>query len=360
MPLTDIDKADVKTPKGWLARLGVLRLGWQEEIPGKDYTRPVKSDHFVMKDAPALVPVFGEEPRELPIRFPFKDFNRNIDASYKLWAGGIPVCVGDGTDVQSALPFTVRVDDKGATRVYRAKGDRLVSNGLAACPFKWGEAAFEMGDVVPCSGASLDLHPQCSACSPNIIIKIMINDVRCARWGYYQISTRSIRNYRHLKSVWASITDDGKLDIPMSVVPFRLKIVPGGTIYQGNDKSWNKGESFFLDLQVEPRIVEKLQASMDGRIVAMLEGRPYVMPTAQIAAVASMGDPEPEADEPAPPPWVEEQAQDDGPEEAQFEEVEPEDTPQINLDFVPEGIDDWSDGQWSPLGVPVPWVQDAG
>ena len=345
MPLNDA----LKKRTGRLSRLGVIRLGWTEPNANVPGTHPVASDHFVLKDAQYLIPFFGEEPTELPIHFPHAHFDRNIEGYHRVWAGGgasrkggVCVCQGDGDFVNSALPFRceIKPDKKGIDRahVYREPGDWLVDNGVARCDFAWNGTSFKEGDTVPCPGSDHDAYPHCKACRPSVILKVMIRDKKAARFGYYQISTTSISNYMHFRYVWDSITNDGQLPIPMSDVPFVLRIAPGATMYQDDSKMWTPTERFFLQLELDPRIAQAQQASRERRFEALLDGRPDPMTMPRITAVVV--DDMPDSEEAAPPPWAEGEEFDDEPTGDPFlngtpAEPEPESAPPAPATLVP-------------------------
>ena len=302
-----------KGRKGRTERIGVIRLGWTEPYGDGPGMKPVASDHFVLTDAPALVEIFGEKPPALPIRFPHATFDRNILASYMVWAGGkrgggICLCEGNGKKVLSALPFTATAKADGTASVKRANGDRRVSYGAAATDFTWDEHSFKVGDEVPCPGSAGGLYTHCGACNPSILLKIQIRHPEIASFGYWQITTRSINNYLHLMETWENITKGGKIDIPMSMVPFVLSIKPGATLFQNQrDKSWGTREAFYLNLAVDPEAVALLDANQTRRFVELMQGRPQEVP--QLEA--------PGPEEPDFQPW----------EDAEFEpvdEVEPE------------------------------------
>jgi len=318
MPLNDVlEKGDIGRHK----KLGTIRLGWQEPNANGRSEHPVASDHFVMTDAQYLTQFFGEEPTQLPIFFPFDTFDKNIEAYHRLWAGGkrkgsgICICQGNGDMVLSALPFKATrdkdPDGNDRVRVSRAPGDRRVSYGKAAIDFAWDEHKFSAGDTVPCPGGDHDLYTHCAACNPSIVLKVMIRDVRAARFGYWQISTRSLANYKHFVSVWDSITDGGKIPIPMNQAPFILSIAPGNTLYQDKNKNWASREAFYLQLELDPIVAQIEQDARSRRFVAMLQGRVDPMMVPQLVAAGDECLLVPEEDL-EPPSWM----------EADFEDVE--------------------------------------
>lgn len=316
--------------KGRTERLGKIRLGWTEETPNSDWDKVVASDHFVFTDAPLLAELFGEEKSSLPIRFPHAKFDDNILASYMVWGGGrkkgsgICLCEGNGRNVLSALPFTTRVNQKsGRVSVNRGKGDRRVSWGKAFTDFTWEDGSeagcsFKVGDKVPCPGSAGDLYTHCDACSPSILLKIQVRHPKLSSYGYWQITTQSINNYLHLMKTWDDITKEGKLDIPMSMVPFILSITPGATLFQNQkDKSWGKRDAFYLNLAVDPDVAKLLQGYQAHRFIELMQGQPLERPQLEAPAV--------------------EDAEGEGPEweEGVFEDAAESEPPQAPAERVP-------------------------
>lgn len=313
MPLNDV----IRKRPGRLRRRGTLRLG--TTVPTrKGGKRPQATDHFVMKDAQDLIPFYGEAPTSLPIHFPYKDFDRNVEGFHRVWCSGLCVCQGDGDVVINALPFTTKRDEEGRMHVYKAKGDRLVDSGVAVSSFDWNGYSFESGEIVTCPGSGNEpIYPHCEVCKPSIVIKVMIRDSRCARYGYYQISTRSVANYLHFRTVWNELTDYGRLDVPMNSVPFVISIAPAGTMYKDpKDKSWHVTEKWFLRLELEPKVVEKLEAGREHRLGLLLSGTdPYAIRAALPAEIQDQPFevvPDPLAEDPTetPPLSPEERGED--------------------------------------------------
>jgi hypothetical protein len=217
--------------------------------------------------------------------------------------------------------------------VYRAKGDRLVSDGVASRDFQWGETEFHVGDTVPCPGLLHDAYPHCAVCSPSVVLKIMIRKpIEAVRFGYYQISTKSIGNYVHFQTVWDIITDGGRLDVSMNHVPFILRVTPRGTLYQNKEGMWSAKDNFFLELEIEPAVVQAKQLDGERRFMAALEGR--TVDTAPQLSAPELVVEEPEGEEELePPPWA---GIDEGIETVQGEPVEdpPSEGPQLKTRSV--------------------------
>lgn len=260
---------DVKSSAIFLARLGKIKLGLMVPNKSGNGMHPEATPFFQFRDAPAFQTYYGEDAKvdALQIHFPFVDFDRNIEGFHRLWAGGggkkggVNICKGDGDKVLSALPFRVE-EKKGRIHVYRAPGDRLVDQGVALCSFRWNGREFSSGDTVPCSGIRHNLYPQCRSCGPATVLRVMIREPEKLRqYGYYQIATKSLGNYRHFLAVWNQITDDGANVVPMNAIPFLLRIMPQSTVYQDpKSKMWQAGENFFLRLLVDVDTL-KLMAS---------------------------------------------------------------------------------------------------
>lgn len=309
MPLKDV----LSKRTGQLARLGVIRLGYLEPNKKGDGMHPVPADHFVLKDAEDLIPYFESEPTELPVRFPYVDFDRNIEAFHRCWVTGLCVCKGDGDVVHGALPFKTRTDDKGRVHVYRDAGDPLVDAGVALRDFTWNGKQFHKGDTVPCPGSENPaLYPHCECCAPSIVLKVMIDHEEAIRFGYYQVSTRSLRNYLHFVDVMDEITEHGRVEVPMNAVPFLLRIAPATTTYQDEKKVWQTTEKYFLQLEVRQRTMRTLQAGRERRLEAMLTGaaspraRGEDLDAPRLPGGPALAPvPEPEAEEPPEsPPWA--------------------------------------------------------
>lgn len=285
-----------------LVRLGVIRLGFlkKSERTGKAY--PVQADHFVLRDAEEIAAYYAErgieKVRELDVLLPFPDIERNFTAYYQVWAGGVLVCQGDGEYVQYATPFTTSIDDKKRTHVKNAPGDTLVSNGVALTGFTWNGTQFVEGEIVPCPGAAKDAYPHCQACRLSAMLKVMMADPELFRFGYYQISTGSGRNYDTIMGTLEAMPADR-----LSGIPFKLRMVEGQTTYKDTDGKRKKTTKWFLQLEPDPAITRELYA----RAVSVMVEGPQI--TAHSPESAGPDWSELEAEPDAPPPYAEVQAE---------------------------------------------------
>lgn len=285
-----------------LVRLGTIRLGIQVPNSRGNGTHPVQTDYFVLKDAPELIEVYGEQPRELDVLLPFPDVERNFDAWYQVWAGGVLVCQGDGEYVQYATPHEVNEDKRGV-HVHNGEGDTLVSNGVAQVAFDWNGIHFEPGELVECPGASKDLYPHCAACRLNGLLKVMMADPALFRMGYYQISTGSKRNFDTIMGTLEMMPADR-----LNGIPFKLRLVEEQITYQDNGKR-KKGKKWFIQLEPDPTLTRKLYKRATER---MLDEpvQPIALPPPTGPDWDAL-----EVDVPEPPPYVV-----DSVEEAQYVE----------------------------------------
>ena len=184
--------------------------------------------------------------RELDVLLPFPDVERNFDANYQVWGGGILLCQGDGEYVQYAIPHQCRDTAKGVS-VKNAPGPTLVSNGVAQVKFAWNGHEFEPGELVPCPGARADAYPHCGACSLGCLLKVMMADPELFRMGYYQISTGSKRNYDTIMGTLEMVPAER-----LNGLEFKLRMVEEPTTYVDKDGSRKKGKKWFLQLEPDP------------------------------------------------------------------------------------------------------------
>ena len=280
-----------------LVRLGVIRLGYRKKAQsGKDY--PVQADHFVLRDAEEIAAYYAaqgiEKVRELDVLLPFRDIESNFTAYYQVWAGGVLVCQGDGEYVQYATPFTVSIDAKKQTHVKNAPGDTLVSNGVALTGFSWNGTEFVEGEIVPCPGDKKDAYPHCQACRLSAMLKVMMADPELFRFGYYQISTGSGRNYDTIMGTLEQLPDP----LPRGLT-FKLRMVQEQTTFKDADGTRKKTNKWFLQLEPDPTITRELYARA---VSAMVYGP---QPAPQLPEPAGPDWDVIEADPLVPPPYAE-------------------------------------------------------
>jgi hypothetical protein len=268
-------------------------------------TFPRPAEHFILRDAPAVAAFYGEDATELLVTLPFTEPDKNLDAKYDIWAGGVCVCSGDGELVQYANPLTVETKNNGKLTVKNKPGDTLVMNGVAQVAFDWNGSSFQPGDHVPCSGYNKDLYPHCQACSMTAILKVMMAEPELMRFAYYQISTGSWRNHDTILTMLDEIyAEFGQV----SGIRYWLRLVEQPITYQdeqGRHRSTNK---HFL--QLEPvkedlmRLWEKRRARLFGLPGTPTRALPATTGTENDIVIDADGviiD----AEDAAPPPYAE-------------------------------------------------------
>lgn len=293
-----------------LIRGGIIRLGHKEK--SKDgYEYPVQDDHFVLHDAPAILESYGKEQggkvREIDVTLPFPDVERNFDANYNIWAGGVLVCKGDGEYIEHASPFAVKdkFDKKGeksGISVRNAPGETLVDSGVAQTAFSWNGEEFAPGSLVPCSGETKDLYPHCAACKMTAILKLMMIRPELVRMAYYQLATGSGRNYNIIMGTLEELhANFGQVN----GIRYWLRLVEQGTSYKDESGTRRKGTKWFLQLEPYPEDVQRMYDKQRARLFGIAQIAP---PTDAVIDV----DAEYVTDDMAPPPF----AEDGGPAES--------------------------------------------
>ncbi len=298
MPLKD------RKRKKRLIRGGIIRLGHKEKTKS-GFERPVQDDHFLLHDAPAILESYGEEQdgkvRVIDVTLPFPDVERNFDANYNIWAGGVLICKGDGEYIEHASPFVVKdkfdkEGEKSGISVRNAPGETLVDNGVAQTAFSWNGEEFAPGSLVPCSGETKDLYPHCAACKMTAILKLMMIRPELVRMAYYQLATGSGRNH----DVIVGTLDELYANFgQVNGIRYWLRLVEQGTSYKDESGIRRSTKKWFLQLEPYPEDVQRMYDKQRARLFGVAQIAP---PTDTVIDV----DAEYVADDAAPPPFAEE------------------------------------------------------
>lgn len=280
MPLKDRDRTRPRR----LTRLGIIRLGYKEERKrndGSTYEFPRQADYFVLRDAPEVAEHYGvpagvlpknapgyDKLRELDVILPFPEIERDFDAWYTVWAGGVLVCKGDGQYVQYASAFELKTGKGGKLTVHRGTAETHVSDGIAQAALSWNGEHFQPGDLVPCSGAAQNLYPHCVACRRSGILKVMMADPELFRLGYYQIATGSGRNYDSIMATLEIVSGNGQR--PVNGIPFKLRLVEGDTSFVDDDNVRRTTTKWFLELEPEPTFTRALLGYQAQKLAGLL------------------------------------------------------------------------------------------
>lgn len=284
-------------------------------------TFPQQADHFVLRDAPEIQAYYGpsgELVRELDVMLLFPDIERNFDASYQVWGGGILLCQGDGERVIRARPLKV-VQKNGRLVVSQDAGEALVRDGNALRAFKWGDHEFAPGDPVPCPGSrgiQGEGYPQCRGCGMSAMLKVAMAIPELFRFAYYQLATGSWRNYEGILATLQRVRGDypdpatGEMIVgsrPVNAVRYKLRLQSEATAYYDERAGMLKPvEKYFL--QMEPYPEDMLRLLEMERRQAIGGETPQLPPSAE--EDFSLGPEYPDLDNvdveaPAPPPFAE-------------------------------------------------------
>jgi hypothetical protein len=269
MPILDLQN----DAEARLKRAGIIRLGHKEKSKrtGKEY--PVEDAHFVLKDAPGLADVYGDEPRRLNIYLPFNEVDRNLIAWHQNWVAGGLVCRGDGQSIEYAIDCKT--------------GEVIVKGGKALATGKPGGIKMSVGQSVRCAGMNHDLYPRCRQCRPGALLIVLIREI--PRLAYYQITTNSIHNIVNLTGQMKWVKEHiGRLQ----GVPFILERRPDKiSTPSGNGKRVRR-KKYLLHLEPDPEWVKAVLADMARR---SLPGgaMPVAAIPAEVTVEASAFDDEP-------------------------------------------------------------------
>lgn len=309
---------DIKTNGPRLARLSIIHLGdtVKKTVRNKK-GQPVEMDvarelpHFVLnpEEAADVIDAYGEQPTELLIYLPFPAISQNFSAYHELWGGmNTCLCRGDGETILDMLHPHNRIE-------------RVIRDGQVVRAFADGESQYAPGDIVPCPGLEHS-YPRCAECKPVSRLIFLVRDparptqLVADRLGYYQISTRSIANYRTLSEQLAHVFDLAQKMNPLLLlqgIPIILKRVEREMSYIGQDKQGQPARlntrHYLLELEFDLRWVQMVNERLNRMALGEGEGvlslpEPIDPATGEIAASSPdvVDSTATEVEEPEPPP----------------------------------------------------------
>lgn len=250
MPIDDLQDNEV----GYGSEAGRIRLGVKvQSKSGKEV--PMETDYFVLKDAPDLIPFYGEQPKELLVYLPYKERDQNLIAYYRLFNGaGLQLCQGTGSHIEWAV-------DPGET------GEVVIRNGKAITDYMEQDGVKRLpGDVVACSGKdckTAPLYPRCLNCGRRMMLFLLIRDPRQPksvvndRLAYYVLQTTGAENIQGLTrslNLYADLAASrGK---SLAGIPLILKRYPKQTTAKIKENGVTKRirtTKSFLAFEADPR-----------------------------------------------------------------------------------------------------------
>ena len=244
MPVLDIVNDSYGFPELGRIRLGVMK----KSKKGTDY--PAETPHFVLKDAPTLIPYYGIEPTELLVYLPYPEVEANFDVNHEQFARGGLYCRGDGQVIDWAV-------DPGNT------GQVVIRDREVVIPYQeilqTGEIDEKpIGVSVPCPGMDHNLYPRCAECKPRGLLFLLIRDPQnptqlCdSRLGYYRISTGSLRNIREITENLNMLKQlASHMQRDLSGIPMILRRIPGNTSITTEEGSRAQVTKYFLQIEVD-------------------------------------------------------------------------------------------------------------
>jgi ribosomal protein L37AE/L43A len=273
-----------------LKRAGKVRLGYKvQRCPGckkehlvknnKAYTAcpncgasmaeaaiyPTAATHFILDDAPDLIPIYGTKPNRLNIYLPFDTIEENMPSFHKYRTAASVICQGDGEKIVYAINAQT--------------GKPIIRDGFALVYFEETDAGnrrikHSAGDFMACPGKEHNLYAKCAFCKPSTTLRFLVREV--PRMAYFEVNTRSIWNYLNLVGAleYYSAPEPRGLGIGLKYVPFYLDFVPQMISVPNLDKNGNskKGpdgkpapkimvEKYFLTLEIEPAYMARISAA---------------------------------------------------------------------------------------------------
>lgn len=270
MPV-DLQSDELGFPELGRIRLGATRQKTRGDGTTVDY--PVEMDHFVMKDAPSLIPLYGEQPKELLVTLPYTERDRNFRVYYEEFRRGGLYCQGDGDRITWMV-------DPGES------GEVVVRDGMAIRDFVDGDTPRTEGEVIPCPGYDRDMYPRCANCRLRGLLFVIVRDPRNprqfanSRLGYYRISTGSVRNVRDyltpsLNTIARLASYMGR---DMSGIPLILRRVPGNVTFTNDKGQRGQTTKYFLQFEADPAWVQAAGIAMADNAIAGPNGEQPQLP----------------------------------------------------------------------------------
>ena len=230
-----------------LKRAGIIRLGVKKKSQRTGREHPVETPHFVLKDAPGLVEIYGPEPTKLNVWLPFNEVDRNFPAWHQNWVAGGLICRGDSQKIE----YAVNPDN----------GEVIVKKGQALITGTVDGIKLVTGHPVKCPGLAHDLYPRCQNCRPNALLVVMIREL--PRLAYYQIATSSKHNVVNLTGQMKWFRENaGRLQGIPFVLERRLDNI---STPSGKNGKRVRRDKYLLHLEADPEYVEAVFADMSAR-----------------------------------------------------------------------------------------------
>lgn len=247
MQIKDLNMNEFGFSEAGRIRLGIKKVSRN----GKEY--PAEVDYFVLNDAPDLIPLYGNKPKELLVYLPHQTLDRNFRTFYALYKSGGMYCQGDGEFIRWAIDPV-----KGA--------EVVIKDGFTILPYE-EEDGTEIcrGKRIECSGKErkrTPLYPRCEDCGMHGLLHIIVRDPKEPyRWAnnrlaYYQMSTGSFYNIVGLtESLNTMVMLASNMNKSLAGIPLILRRTER-TMAVTTDKGRSQVTKHFLALEADPAWVE--------------------------------------------------------------------------------------------------------
>lgn len=240
--------------------IGQVRKGVKEEFTradGSKYTRPVDLDYFRVvfvegEEAAAekFRAVYGEQPQEINIRFPFNDIDR-------LWSSSLSGFLAGGLVAQSDGEIYLYLRD-GITNQDIVRNGKRLDNG-EAMPYNPDEPATYYMDK--------NNTRQPVFCEPSGLLRVMVPELE--RAAFLTVVTNSWHDIEaieaYLEGLW------GLTNGNIQGLPVVLKRRPNMISTPGSDGKRVRREKWLLHLEVEPGYAGKRFQALERAIYAELD-----------------------------------------------------------------------------------------
>lgn len=150
---------------------GIIRLGYKDE---GDKGRMHNTEHFILRDAPDVAKVYGDDPKEIDIVFPGNDIDKVAFAAFQHWTGkrnsdgsmtGFLACQGNGPSLAGAPGVATWFEREYAPPADECLGPRDPATGYIQ------RACFGDGARGACEACKQSKEKKCS---PTLLMRVVL------------------------------------------------------------------------------------------------------------------------------------------------------------------------------------------
>lgn len=250
MPIAQLQDEKMGFVEAGRIRLGEKRISQKTK---KEY--PAELPYFALRDAPDLLPAFGDQPTVLPVYLPYRTRDENFRVFMEEFRAGGLYCQGDGDRI-------TRLVDPGNT------GAIVIRDGVTIAEHEDEEldgahVRRVVGEIARCPGPDRNLYPRCANCRPRGMLFVMVRDPHSPfemldrRLVFYTLTTSSTNNIREITRSLNTIEQISRAmgsgeTRGMTLIPCLLKRVPGTVSVAGDNGQRMQTEKWFVTLEYDP------------------------------------------------------------------------------------------------------------